>query len=266
VTPQYARAIEDVWYGLSDWPMWSRLGWLDIKRRYRRTTVGPFWAAFQVATMVFTVGFLWAALFGQPVSSNMPHLCSGLIVWVLIASFANEGAVVFTANQSLLTSIRMPLTLLVATMVWRNLIVFAHNLAVFAFVALVWRVPITWNTLLLIPGLVVMTLNGIWIGLLIGMIATRLRDIPQLIGGILQVLMFLTPVMWSRSILKGGEAVSYIIDLNPLTHLVEVVRTPLLGGAPSTLNWVVAVGLIVVGGVGTLAVFSRFRQRIPYWL
>jgi ABC-type polysaccharide/polyol phosphate export permease len=266
VTPQYARAIEDVWYGLTNWTMWSRLGWLDIKRRYRRTTVGPFWAAFQVATMVFSVGFLWAALFSQPVASYMPFLCSGLIVWVLISAIANEGGTVFTSGQSLLTSIRIPLTLLVATMLWRNLIVFAHNLGVFFVVALLWKVPITWNTLLFIPGLALLALNGVWMGLLVGMIGTRLRDVPQLISGMLQILMFLTPVMWSRDILKGREAVSYIIDYNPFTHLIEVVRTPLLGGAPSTLNWIVASGLIIVGGAGTLMVFSRFRQRIPYWL
>lgn len=266
MTPQYARAFEDIWYGVSNWPMWTRLGWLDIKRRYRRTTVGPFWAAFQLATMVFSVGFLWAALFGQPVSKYMPFLCSGVVVWTLIGAIANEGGMVFTAGQSLLTSIRIPLTLLVATMVWRNLIVFAHNLAIFAVVALLWRVPITWNTLLFIPGLALLAMNGVWIGLLVGMIATRLRDVPQLISGMMQILMFLTPVMWSRDILKGHEAVGYIIDFNPLTHLVEVVRTPLLGGAPSLANWIVSAVLVVVGGAGTLVVFSRFRQRIPYWL
>lgn len=266
MTPQYARALEDIWSGVSNWPMWSRLGWLDIRRRYRRTVVGPFWAAFQLATMVFSVGFLWAALFGQPVSKYMPYLASGLIVWMLISALANEGGSVFTSGHSLLTSFRIPLTLLVTSMVWRNLIVFGHNLVVFLVVALLWGVPINWNTLLFIPGLMLMALNGIWVGLLVGTVATRLRDIPQLIAGLLQILMFLTPVMWSRDILKGHEAVGYIIDLNPLTHLVEVVRTPLLGGAPSASNWIVSAALILVGGAGTLYVFSRFRQRIPYWL
>ena len=266
MTPQYARAIEDIWHGLGNWPMWTRLGWLDIKRRYRRTTVGPFWSAFQLATMVFTVGFLWSALFGQPVSSYMPFLCSGLIVWVLISAIVNEGGTVFTSGQSLLTSMRIPLTLLVATMIWRNIIVFAHNLGVFAIVALLWKVPVTWNTLLVIPGVVILALNGVWIALMVGMIATRLRDVPQLLSGVLQILMFLTPVMWSRQILKGHEAVGYIIDFNPLTHLVEVVRSPLLGGAPSATNWIVSIALIGVGGAGTLYVFSRFRQRIAFWL
>jgi ABC-type polysaccharide/polyol phosphate export permease len=216
--------------------------------------------------MVFTVGFLWAALFGQPVSTYMPYLCSGLIVWTLISAIANEGGTVFTSNQSLLTTLRMPLSLLVTTMIWRNLIVFVHNLGVFAVVALLWKVSINWNTLLFIPGLVLLALNGVWMGLLVGMIATRLRDIPQLITGILQILMFLTPVMWSRDTLKGRELAGYIIDFNPLTHLVEVVRTPLLGGQPRLLSWVVAAALIFVGGAGTLILFSRFRQRVAYWL
>jgi lipopolysaccharide transport system permease protein len=79
-------------------------------------------------------------------------------------------------------------------------------------------------------------------------------------------MMFLTPVMWSRDILKGKELVSKIIDFNPLTHLVEIVRAPLLGRAPPIESWIVSSLLVVVGGAATLYMFSRFRQRIPYWL
>lgn len=266
MTPQYARAFEDIWQGISDWHMWSRLGWLEIKRRYRRTTIGPFWTAFQLATMVFSVGFLWAALFGQRASSYLPYLCSGVVIWSFIGAMANEGCLVFTGGQSLLTSIRIPKTLLVAAMVWRNVIVFLHNLVIYAVVAVIWQVPVGWNVLLFIPGIVLLALNGVWVALLMGMVATRLRDIPQLIGGALQILMFLTPVMWTKDLLKGHAAVSVIVDLNPLTHLIEVVRGPLLGETPSMANWLWSIGLIVVGGAFTLMIFSRFRRRIPYWL
>jgi len=266
VTPQYARALDDIWTGISNWPMWMRLGWLEIRRRYRRTAIGPFWTGFNLATTAFAVGFLWAALFNQPVSKYMPFLTAGIIAWQFIAAVVGEGATVFTSGQSLLTTMRISQTLLVATMVWRNVLVFFHNLAVFVVVMLVWKVPLTWNTLLLIPGLALLALNGLWVGILVGIVCTRFRDIAQVIVGLLQILMFLTPVMWSRDMLKGRETIGYLIDINPFYHVIEIVRAPMLGQAPSIENWIVAAMLIVVGGAAALYMFSRFRQRVPYWL
>src|SRR5262245_10329292 len=114
----------------------------------------------------------------------------------------------------------IPQTLLVATMVWRNVLVFFHNLMIFVLVMMIWHVPVTWNTLLVIPGLLLLILNGLWVGILLGVIGTRFRDVPQLLGGIIQIMMFLTPVMWSRDILKGREAIAFVIDPNPFYHAV----------------------------------------------
>jgi lipopolysaccharide transport system permease protein len=266
LTPQYARALEDIYAGTSNWLMWSRLGWLEIRRRYRRTMVGPFWTSFNVAVMVFSMGFLWAALFNQPVATYMPYLTAGIVTWHLISSFLSEGATVFTSGAGLLTTMRIPQSLLVTTMVWRNVLVFFHNVVIFVLVMLIWQVPVTWNTLLVVPGLVLLALNGLWAGILLGVVGTRFRDMPQLLGGIVQIMMFLTPVMWSRDILKGREAIAYVIDVNPFYHAVEVVRTPLLGQAPSLVSWVVVILMIPAGTLLTLYVFSRFRQRVTYWL
>lgn len=266
LTPQYARALDDVYRGSTNWLMWGRLGWMEIRRRYRRTFLGPFWTSFNVLIMVFSMGFLWAALFGQKVSDYMPYLSASIITWHFLASCMSEGATVFTSSAGLLTSMRVPQTLLVMTMVWRNVLVFFHNIMVFVLVMLLWQVPVTWRTILFIPGLLLVALNGMWIGTLLGLVSTRFRDIPQLLGGLITIMMFLTPVMWSRDILKGREAIAYIIDINPLYHLVEVVRTPLLGKTPSLLSFVVAAALVPLGFAVTFHIFSRFRQRVAYWL
>jgi ABC-type polysaccharide/polyol phosphate export permease len=266
VTPQYDRALQDVYSGVSNWLMWGRLGWLEIRRRYRRTFLGPFWTAFNIAVMVFSIGFLWAALFDQPVGTYMPYLTASVIVWQFMSTCMNEGATVFTAGTALITTMRISQTLLVVTMVWRNLLVFLHNLMIFVVVVLIWHVPVNWHTLLAVPGLVLLALNGLWVAILLGLVSTRFRDVPQLLSGLVTVLMFLTPVMWSRDILKGREAIAYVIDYNPFYYAIEVVRTPLLGQAPSLTSWLVMFFMIPLGAAFTLYIFSRFRQRVAYWL
>ena len=264
--PDYSSAFKDVVSGIANWRMWVRLGWLDIRRRYRRTALGPFWTSFNLATLVFAMGFLWAALFNQRVGDYMPYLCASLVTWSFISTVVSEGSMVFISSQALLTSIRVTKTLLVVSMVWRNVIVFFHNLAIFVLVMLIWQVPVTWSTPLFFIGLFLLSLNGLWVGILTGLVATRFRDITQLLNGVIMIVMFCTPVMWSRDTVKGRVFISHFIDSNPFYHAMEVVRAPLLGHAPAMFSWVVTILITVVGGSLTLYIFSRFRQRITYWL
>jgi len=266
VTPQYARAFDDLYQGASNYRMWGRLGWREIRRRYRRTFLGPFWSSFNVAVMVFSMGFLWAALFNQPVGDYMPYLAGGIITWTFLSACMSEGATVFTSSAGLITTIRLPQSLLIMTMVWRNMIVFFHNLLIFLVVMLFWRVPVTSNTILFLPGIVLIALNGVWMATILGLVSSRFRDIPQLLTGLITIAMFLTPVMWSRDILKGHEAIAYTVDYNPFFHLMEVVRAPLLGKAPSMLSWAVVILMIPLGAAVAMYFSSRFRQRVAYWL
>jgi len=266
LSPQYASALTDIYEGCANWRMWSRFGWLEIRRRYRRTLFGPFWTSFNVAVMVFSMGFLWAALFHQATSRYMPYLTAGIIVWQFLATCINEGATTFSANAGLLTTMRVPKTLLIVTMVWRNIIVFFHNFLIFVIVMLIWRVPVGWATPLFLPGLLLVALNGCWIAIVLAIVGTRYRDIPQLLGGLVSIMMFLTPIMWSRDTLSRGVAIGYVIDFNPIYHLVEVVRAPMLGEAPELMNWLVSAALIPIGFGLALYLFSRFRPRITYWL
>jgi ABC-type polysaccharide/polyol phosphate export permease len=266
VNSLYRRALADLYAGSANWRMWMRLGWMETRRRYRRTMLGPFWTSFNVAVMVFTIGFLWAALFGQAVARYLPYLTAGIIVWQFLASCMLEGATVFASNAGLITSIRIPQSLLVATMVWRNVIVFLHNLMIFLIVMLLWDVPVTPATVLFVPGLVVVALNGCWMGLILALVGTRFRDVPQLLTGLVTILMFLTPVMWSPDIVQHNASIRYIIDINPFYHMVDIVRSPLLGQKPTFLSWCVSIALVPIGFGVALHLFSRFRQRVPYWL
>ncbi|MGE0474491.1 MAG: ABC transporter permease, partial [Nitrospirales bacterium] len=63
--PQYGPALVDMIEGTLSWRMWGRLGWLDIKRRYRRTMIGPFWTTLSLGIFILTLGIMWAHLWKQ---------------------------------------------------------------------------------------------------------------------------------------------------------------------------------------------------------
>ena len=71
-------AADDLLHGLSRRELWGRLGWLDVKRRYRRTTIGPFWTSITLAVYVVTVGTVGAAIWHQNIYDYLPFLVSGM--------------------------------------------------------------------------------------------------------------------------------------------------------------------------------------------
>ena len=135
-----------------------------------------------------------------------------------------------SAAKPLIKQLRISYTLLACATVWRNVIVFFHNLSIYVLICIYAGVPITWATLLAVPGLLLLCLNGLWIAVLLGAVCARYRDVQQLVGNILQISLFLTPIFWSADQLTGRA--SMLADYNPLYHLIAIVRDPLMGKAP----------------------------------
>lgn len=264
MVPQYAIAIHDIAAGVASYRMWGRLGWRDIKRRYRRTTIGPFWGSASLAIFTVIIGVVWARLWNQDPKVYLPYLTAGMILWIWFNSIVCEGAGEFVLNDTLIKQLRVSYTLLICTVLWRNSIVLGHNFLIYILVCIYAGIVPTWNTALIIPGVFLLCANVLWITLALALLNSRYRDIQYLVGSILQVAMFVTPILWDRSRLSGS--INALVDFNPLYHYIEVVRAPLMGQAPEPLTWIVLVATAVVGWAATLYLFSRFRRRIPYWL
>jgi ABC-type polysaccharide/polyol phosphate export permease len=264
MTPQYGEAIADLVKGIGLVDLWGRIGWADVKRRYRRTALGPFWSSFSLAVFVVAMGLVWANLWNINPKEYLPYLASGMLTWALLTSFIMEGCNVFVSAEGLIKQMRINYTMLLCAMVWRNVIAFAHNLIVYVPLYIYGGLPLSANILLVIPGLFFLCLNGLWIGLVLGILCARYRDIQQVVTSLLQISMFVTPIFWSPAQLKGRQIV--IVDYNMLYHYVEIVRDPMLGQPPSLRSWLMVGLATIVGWSFAIFLFSRFRRRIPYWV
>jgi ABC-2 type transport system permease protein/lipopolysaccharide transport system permease protein len=106
-------------------------------------------------------------------------------------------------------------------------------------------------------------LNGATATLFIGMVSARFRDVPQLINSVVQIVFFVTPIMWKPELLRSR---TFIADFNPFYHLLEIVRAPLLGTLPSAKSYIAVLLITLVNVVIVGAFFARFRSRISYWV
>jgi len=260
---QLAKALTDIYEGLNRWELWGTLGWHDIRHRYRRSIIGPFWITLSMGIMVGALGFLYAQFFGQPIRNYLPFLALGIIIWGFISSLILEGCVVFIASESVIRQLRAPLSIHVFRVLWRNLIIFAHNMVIYLVIMLIFGIWPGTRALLAVPGMLILCLNGIWASFLVGLLSTRFRDIPMITANIIQILFFFTPIIWNIDQLRTSKLVA---ELNPFYHLVEIVRMPLLGHSPPLSTWLVGLGVTAVGYVVALGFFVRFRARIAYWV
>ena len=108
-------------------------------------------------------------------------------------------------------------------------------------------------------------MNMFWISLLLGVSCTRFRDMPQIVNSLIQVFFYITPVIWMPNALSSRSA-SLLVDPNPVYHLIQLVRAPILGSAPSGLDWGYSVAMALVGLMISSVFFGLYKRRIAYWL
>ncbi len=261
---QLKLTLDDIRQGLTRSELWLMLGWQDIRQRFRRSILGPFWLTLSTAFMLVALGFVYATIFRMPLHDYFPFLAAGVVTWALISSLVNEGCLTFIGSEVMIKQIRLPFTVHACRVVWRNLLVFAHNLVIIVVVAAIfgkWPGPLA--LLALLAGVCLVMANGVWIGLLLGLICARFRDVPPTVASIMQLVFFITPIIWHPSLLPGRHRV---VELNPFYHFIEVLRSPMLGALPSALTWGAVLGITLLGWLVTLLLFLRFRRRIAYWL
>jgi lipopolysaccharide transport system permease protein len=260
---EFSRALVDFTSGLTLWPLWGRLGWNDILQRYRRSFLGPFWLTASMAIMVSSLGILYAEIFRTPIRDFLPFLCVGLLTWTLLSSFLVEGGALFVGAESYIKQIRLPYSVYVYRSSWSKLVIFVHNFVIYFGVLLYFQIWPGAVALLAIPGLLLVLVNGALATLCIGMVSARFRDVPQIISSIVQIVFFVTPIMWKPELLQNR---SFVVEFNPFFHLIEVVRAPLLGTIPSRNNYIAVLLISVVNIAVSGAFFTRFRSRISYWI
>ncbi|WP_442981402.1 galactan export ABC transporter permease subunit Wzm/RfbD [Rhodococcoides fascians] len=268
----YRRAFGDLRTGFNQRELWLHLGWQDIKQRYRRSVIGPFWITIATGVQAIAMGLLYSVLLDIDLRSFLPHVTVGLIIWNLISAAILEGGDVFVANEGLIKQLPSALSVHVYRLVWRQLLLLGHNLLIYVIIIAIFWPPggLHWTVIFAIPALVLILLNAVWVSILFGIIATRYRDIAPILGSFVTLMFFMTPIVWTTSGLQqmGGEAANRakLVEINPLFHYLDIIRAPLIGEDQQAYHWYIVLGFTVVGWALAIVALKKYRARVPYWV
>jgi lipopolysaccharide transport system permease protein len=259
----YPSAAGDLTGGFRRFDIWLGLAWLDLKLRYRRTLVGPFWMPLSSVVTITVMGFIYGKLFGMPLAEYFPYLACGLALWSLISAFIADAHSVFVSAAPIAHQTPLPYSLYVLRRVANGFIQFIHTSVSFWVVALFFRVPFGVHTLMALPALVMLAWFGFWITLGMGTVCLRFRDLAQIIIVGTQLLFLVTPIFWTIDRLADQR---WLATYNPCFHLLEICRAPLLGQPTPWNSWIAVLVINAVGSVLAFAVFARCRKRLAYWM
>jgi ABC-2 type transport system permease protein len=200
---------------------------------------------------------------------QLPYILVGFIVWAFISGCISEGSEVFIANEGLIKQLPAPLSIHVYRLTWRQILFFGHNLIVYAVMLVVFPQSLGWASLMAIPAFLLLAINGAWVALLLGIVTTRFRDLSPIIQSLVQLLFFLTPIVWIYDDLLKNAAVAErarLVEFNPLLHFIEIIRQPMLGQEQHLRHWIVVLVITVVGWALTMFALRRYRSRVAYWV
>jgi lipopolysaccharide transport system permease protein len=229
------------------------LVWRDIKVRYKQTALGVVWVILQpLASMViFTV--LFGVLLNAP-SGDVPYpifAFAGLLPWNYFSFALTRSSTSVVTNANLVTKIYFPRVMIPLSAVISGLVDFAVSLVVFAVMMAVFGIVPTLSVLLLPLFLLLAIVTSLGFGLWLSALNVRYRDINHLAPFMVQIWMYLTPVVYATTLIP--ERFRFLLSLNPMTGVIEGFRWALLG--PGVTDTVLAPGLVALSVGISLVVF-----------
>lgn len=262
---QWHMLLRDLAHSLRQWPLWMHLGWQDLLRQYRRSFLGPTWIAINMAIFTAAFGWIGAQLFNQNTKAYIPYFCLGNIFFGFVTSMFNDGCRTYIDAAPFLKQASYPKFTFVFRVVWRNLLLLAHQIPLILVV--LWYGELLSGSLwhVWLAGWVLSTISATLVLAILAAIATRFRDVPMVVSSILQIAFFVTPVMWQASQLTASRA-HLITMFNPLAAWLELMRAPLLGQMPSGTVWLSAMATLCFLLVLCTIIYLVVRRRINYWL
>lgn len=209
------------------------LSWRDVKIKYKQTVIGAVWAVFKPLVSMVVLSIFFGRLAHLP-SDNIPYpifVYSGLLFWTLFSSGLGDATDSFTSNERIITKVYFPRIILPVSSIFTNLVDFAIAAVILVGLMGYYRFAPSAAVIIWFPVLIILTvLTALGVGLLFGSLNVKYRDVRFLLGFFMQMLIFITPVIYPVSIVSTKWR--WILGLNPMSGVIDTARAVLLKTHP----------------------------------
>lgn len=242
------------------------LMWRDIKVRYKQTALGAAWAVIQPLLTMIIFTYFFGKLAKIP-TDGVPYpifVYAALLLWTFFSNGVSSGANSLIGNSNLITKVYFPRLIIPAAAVGAGLLDFAIASVLLVGLLVYYGFTVTWAYLMILPLIVLTTLFALGVGIWFSAVNVRYRDVRYALPFLIQVWFFLTPIIYPSSLVP--EEWRWLLNLNPLTGLVEFFRAALFG---RELPWVpvaYTVGVVVFVLVYASYTFRRMERAFAEFI
>jgi len=242
------------------------LAWTEVRLKYTRTKIGPFWETISLAILLFTLSILWSKLWKIELSDYLPHLVSGMIIWRFMSLIIADGCLVFTRHDYIFRSVPMPFSTLVIKHIYAGIFLFLHHLPIIILFNLFLKIDfISTNLFYLFYSIPIFLITSYSTIIILAITSTRFRDIHSLTASFISVLVFFTPIFWTANQM-GEVGRKYFVNPNIIYHYIEILRQPLIGHSPNFFSLVFTFIFTILIFILSMYLLNKYKRRIIFWI
>ncbi len=210
--------------------------WRDIKVKYKQTVLGFIWAILQPLMLMVVFSLFFGMALNVP-SDNIPYpifVFSGLLLWNIFSAGLSNASSSMIANASIIKKIYFPRLIIPMSSILGALFDFLMALIVYIGLLIFYQHPVSWNIMIFLPASILVTvLSTFGLGTFVAALNVKYRDFRYIIPFAIQLLLFLTPIIYPVSIIPY-EWAQYALSLNPMAGAIDLLRSSVTG---SPVNW-----------------------------
>jgi ABC-2 type transport system permease protein len=237
----------------------------DLKVRYRRSAIGLLWTLLYPMLLMLVFSVVFSTIFRFQIENFAVYALSGIIFWNFFSQVITTSMHSLRGNAALLTKLPVPKAVFPVATVLSGLLNLLFSVVPLLILMLITGHPWSPALIFLPVGITIAAVLTLGMGLLLSPLAAFFSDTVELVGLILTLLMYLTPIFYPVSIVP--EHLRWLVQWNPVRPALDVFRLPIYKGTlPDPITFAAAVTLSFVILLIGAYVFQRTSRRIAFYV
>lgn len=246
---------------------WWHLAKMDLVARFRRSKLGLLWGVFQPFFLTIVMAVVFSTVFRQPLGSYLLYILSGMVVWDLLTNSVIGGAFCLLNSEQYIRQFKHPITIYTLRYGVLNTILFLIELIALVIWCVIYNPENLFIALFTIPLTTILLFLLSWtLTTFAGYTHTKYRDYPQIMQLLMQAIWYLSPVFFREEMFTSNRYLALLFRINPLTHLLNIVRRPFLDGImPSFVDYCYTIVVICIFGLVAWLTNKRNEEKIIFY-
>ena len=246
---------------------WTHLAMSDLRSKWRRSFLGIFWSILQPLGLTALLAVVFGKIFKTDIVTYAPYILSGVIVWEYVSTTTVGGSLSLIQADAYIKQFRHPLAIYPLRTALANLIVLMMaSLSLFAWTLVVLPGNFGWCWLAALSLYPIMVLICWPLATILAYAGTVFRDLPHALGLILQAFWFVSPIYFDAKVFRAG-GLDALVDYNPIYHILQIVRAPLLQGQwPTVENYAYCAVTFALMSILAWQIGRRVEDKMIFYL